>query len=327
MDKKMIAVTANGLEVYAEQDLYEKHMAAHADVKLSDIAEAIKKIDYNGQFGMLTIDLEREIGVDSCVEVTESDAVRHLYRKDRKGKTPCLLNRKGNPTSCITIGICKDDDGLNTLFTAFYGKLAPKEPWDCSTETEKAESENFWKTHALCVDSDAIDWEMSLVRDIESYNLDGWGFVLSERKMSIGGLVAMEEYRKGGIKVCYFDGELTSVKIQGKEIASQDSYTDEVEILDRAAKGLWAAFVSGVMQAKAFINSDDEVEEVDIKGNSNIVILKDLHAIEPVSNEDGCFDMTSLISACDLLGGIDGVQKNEGVIYFLISGKKWEVRF
>lgn len=43
MNKKLIGTTKNGLEVYAEQDLYAKHMATHADVKLSDIAEAIKR--------------------------------------------------------------------------------------------------------------------------------------------------------------------------------------------------------------------------------------------------------------------------------------------
>lgn len=314
MDKKLIAVTANGLEVYAEQDLYEKHMAAHADVKLSDIAEAVRKVtsaNYNGQFGMLTIDLEREIGVDSCVEVTESDAVRHLYRKDRKGASPCLLNRKGNPTSLITIGICKDDDGKQTLFTAFYGKLAPKEPWDYSlTETERTESVAFWRTHALCVDSDAIDWEMSLARDVENcVNLEDWGFTLE----STG------KYKRGGIEVSYLDGKLISCKIQGWwEIVSRDSNN----ISYGGADFLWDMFASNVRQAKAFINSGDIVEEFNIKGGSDVVIFKDICVIEVHEADNEYFDVVSLRSASDLLGGIDEVvNKNEAII----KGKKWKI--
>jgi hypothetical protein len=65
-------------------------------------------------------------------------------------------------TSLITIGICLDDDGVHTLFTAFYGKLAPREPWDPSLpDQDRAESEEFWKTHAIVATPDEIDWERS----------------------------------------------------------------------------------------------------------------------------------------------------------------------
>lgn len=317
-NKKLIAVTANGLEVYAEQDLYEKHMAAHADVKMEDIAEAISKItsaNYNGQFGIITIDLGRLVGYDHCVPVTESDAVRHLYRENRKGTTPCLLNRKGNPTSLITIGICKQ-----TLFTAFYGKLAPKEPWDDSLrESDRAESESFWKTHALCVDSDDIDWEMSLARDIEGYyNIEDWGFTLDTTIISG---VIIEKFKRGGIEVSYLDGELTSCKIQGYyEIASRDS-NGKVEISYRGAEVLWEAFSSNIRQAKAFINSGDVVEEFDIKGGSDVVILKDIYVIEVHEDDNECFDLYSLKSACNLLGKIDEAKKSE----VIIEGKKWKI--
>ncbi len=149
MAKKLLAVSATGAPVYVGEDTIN-HMTAHSDVKMSDVAEAIKKLSYQAPFFIGPVDLQRVIGANSCVEVTAQDEVKMLRRKNRDGETPIVFNRQAEPTTQIVVGVCTDDDGLETLFTAFYGQLAPKEPWDPRLkDEEREESEAFWRTHAL----------------------------------------------------------------------------------------------------------------------------------------------------------------------------------
>ncbi len=162
--KNIIATTKNGQEVYVGEETL-KHLEAHSDVKMEDVKEAIGKISsYNGHFFIGEVNLGRILGKDTCVETDqgENSGVQYLYRKGRDGRTPVILGGEGVDTEKIVVGICLDDDGLHTLFTAFYGCLAPKEPWDASLmDTEKEESVRFWSTHALAVSEDTIDWERS----------------------------------------------------------------------------------------------------------------------------------------------------------------------
>ncbi len=156
MTKKLIAATINNVQVYVGEDTLA-HMEAHSDVKMSDVAEAIGKMEYNAPFQIAPVDLGRVIGADSCVEISADDDVRMLRRKNRDGETPIVFGRSAAPTSQIVIGICRDDDGLDTLFTAFYGQLAPKEPWDARLrDEEREESERFWSTHALVYSEDMV---------------------------------------------------------------------------------------------------------------------------------------------------------------------------
>lgn len=156
--KRLIGKTKNGKDVFAINA--DSHMAAHAAVTDEMMAEAIKLIDYQAPFQMVTVDLGRIIGTDNCVETTDSDDVKMMYRKGRDGKTPIVFGREAEETTSLTVGICTDEDSLETIFTAFTGKIAPKEPWDPRINPEeKAESENFWKHHALVYDESAIDTE------------------------------------------------------------------------------------------------------------------------------------------------------------------------
>lgn len=165
MGKKFLATTATGIEIYIGEDTLE-HLKAHSDLKFSDIAEAVSKVTwYNAPFGIDNVDLGRVVGKDRCVEVAPETAnhIQMRTRKGRKGKTPILLEKEGfapADTSKMVVGICKDrEDGIDTLFTAFYGILAPREPWDEAIEKgskEEAESVEFWRTHALVVSDDDL---------------------------------------------------------------------------------------------------------------------------------------------------------------------------
>ena len=160
MSKRFLGNTANGVKVYAINK--DEHMEAHSYVTDEMLKEAIQKVNYESTFWMDTIDLGRVIGTDNCVVVSDKDNVKMLYRKGRAGKTPIVYDKAAEETSLLTIGICTDnEDGLVTVFTAFTGIKAPKEPWDPSLKSDeaKAESEAFWDSHALVYDESAIDSE------------------------------------------------------------------------------------------------------------------------------------------------------------------------
>lgn len=147
--KKVVGMTANGFEVYVIVN--DKHMEAHADATNELIAEAIQKVEYTPTFWMNSIDMGRIVGKDGCVEVTENDDVRWICRTGRTIKSPVVFNKTPVDTNYFTVGMCTDVDGLVTVFTAFPGLKAPKEPNDPNLrEDEREESEKFWSTHAIC---------------------------------------------------------------------------------------------------------------------------------------------------------------------------------
>ena len=161
--KTFIATTETGKAVYMCSDTYE-HMMAHPDVRIEDVKEAVERSDYVGPFKMASVNLGRTVGKDGCIRVPEGMTPHMLFRKGRDGKTPVFFEGEAEAadTSLVTIGICTDDDGLETVFTAFYGQLAPKEPWDPrQKEQERKESEEFWRSHALVVSQDSIDLDRS----------------------------------------------------------------------------------------------------------------------------------------------------------------------
>ena len=149
--KKLLAKSKNNKEVYICETTKE-HMKAHLDVNINHIKEAINKIDLEGTFLIQEISLGRTIGKDKCIYVSKDrlDEVKFITRPNRKGTTP-MIKAEPDDTDLITIGACVDGDGKWTLFTAFYGKKAPKEPWDIKNEDELKESEQFWSCHALCI--------------------------------------------------------------------------------------------------------------------------------------------------------------------------------
>ena len=149
--KKLLAKSKNNKELYICETTKE-HMKAHLEVKTEHIIEAINKTNLEGSFIFEQVSLNRIIGKDRCVYVPEDkiDKVKMITRSNRKGPTP-MIDSEPEDTELITIGACVDGDGKWTLFTAFYGKKAPKEPWDIENEDELKESEQFWSCHALCI--------------------------------------------------------------------------------------------------------------------------------------------------------------------------------
>lgn len=147
--KKEVSKTSNGTKAYVI--LNNEHMLAHSSVTEELLAEALPKVVYNPPFQIETIDMGHIIGENSCVQVTEKDDVRNECRPGREYPSRIVYGRSPEPTTLMTIGLCTDDDGLCTVFTAFPGPKAPKELADPNLrEEERPAAEAFWATHALC---------------------------------------------------------------------------------------------------------------------------------------------------------------------------------
>jgi hypothetical protein len=152
VDEKLeyLATTKNGVDVYADSYTLE-HMGAHTGVNMEHVKESIRAVSMEGTFLRQSVDLGRPVGYDSCVEVTNKDLVGHFFRNGRDGKTPIVFGRQPEPTTEGILGLCIDrPDGKATAWGYFYGKDAPKEPWDPRMrDEERQDAEQFWSTHAL----------------------------------------------------------------------------------------------------------------------------------------------------------------------------------
>ena len=150
MAKKMLNESVNSYKVFSIID--DEHMIAHP-VDEEHLVEAISKVVLRPPFGFYTVDLGRPVGTSALVETTDRDDIRMECRPGRNAVSRMVYGRSAEPTALLTIGICTDDDGLETVFTAFYGQLAPKELSDPRlTDAERLEAEAFWATHALVAD-------------------------------------------------------------------------------------------------------------------------------------------------------------------------------
>lgn len=150
MNKIYAGTTTNGFEVFWDPN--DPHMQAHPEITASLLKEVLAKVTYKPPFFMEEVEMGHIIGKTACVIVSPNDDVRWEARPGREIKSPVVYGKNPEDTSVVTVGICTDrDDGVVTLFTAFAGEKAPKEPNDPHLRPEeKEESERFWSTHAMC---------------------------------------------------------------------------------------------------------------------------------------------------------------------------------
>lgn len=132
---------------------------SHLDHGLSaaHIALILQRFGDVNTFTLTTIDIPDDLPPVPCAlfgpimgddPIPEAE-VTYEKRGNRAGESRMWkhsLDRKVHKLSVI-IG---EHEGQIILFTAFGGPVAPREPWDPSlSDKERAESEAFWKVHAL----------------------------------------------------------------------------------------------------------------------------------------------------------------------------------
>ena len=158
----MLGYTKDGKEVYDRTDFSHLHTEGGMTKEL--LAEALSKIDTEERKSLKeVVEFDRQIGVDTCVEVGPEDEIVKVYRKGRLGQTPMVKNRQ--PVSCNSIVVVISQnraiEGAYELRTSYTGSDAPREPWDfgIADEKEYENAKDFWSTHALVYNEDLIDEE------------------------------------------------------------------------------------------------------------------------------------------------------------------------
>ena len=150
----LIGYTKNNVPVY---DRPNSHLREHP-IDLPILREALKKVSQKEEFKVHVIDLERVIGVTTCVPVTPNDDIIYVIRKNRSGPTPMVLGRKPIECKKLVIILKRIENGF-ILITAFIGEGSKPEPWDPKIQKdpkELNEATKFWREHALIYDESVV---------------------------------------------------------------------------------------------------------------------------------------------------------------------------
>ncbi|MBR3132099.1 hypothetical protein IKG33_01670 [Candidatus Saccharibacteria bacterium] len=155
--------TKDGAEVYDRPD---SHFHSEGGLTPELLKEALSTIETNSRpFIRELVRFDYIIGSKTCVEVGPEDEVVMVYRKGRSGPTPLVKNREASPCDSVTVILRKDrsvrDRDVYETLTSYVGEGSPREPWDpnLTSEEDRKECEDYWKTHALLYDDGLIDWE------------------------------------------------------------------------------------------------------------------------------------------------------------------------
>lgn len=153
-DRKLLARTRNGIDVYVE--LGTSHVATHFhdNPKLEELAiEAVRQVDAQRSNIQADYNFKRTVGFSDLVGTDDSDEIVYAKRVNRKIYSRFVKNRKAEPTSFATIVLQKVQNGY-LLLSAWLGPSVPPFPGD---RREWPESRSFWESHALALGSQAID--------------------------------------------------------------------------------------------------------------------------------------------------------------------------
>jgi hypothetical protein len=162
-------------------DTVEKHLRAHSGI-IDLIPEIISKVTIPAEGTKLIsqIDLNRVVGKTSLLntkKISLSDKTWFSIRKNRIKASRVILGARPLDTDIITIVANPVFQNGYELVTAWFGTLAPKEPWDLSLSSDSSEykeSIHFWCSHGLVHSSDTMfepfesNWESIMKNNINN---------------------------------------------------------------------------------------------------------------------------------------------------------------
>ena len=132
-----------------------QHLNAHIESSIGpkslvDLAKEVYEKYKPQAFTPVTHDFKEIVGYSECVEENKVESHEHVYCFKRKGRNSWSRgsHKRHIASSHVTIIVNHNCE----LVTAYYGKSAPREPWDKSmNKIERMESIEFWSCHALCI--------------------------------------------------------------------------------------------------------------------------------------------------------------------------------
>ena len=141
------------------------HLEAHHKI-VDYLPEAISKIFLSKKEEnriRFEIDLKKIVGESSLIKtepITYNSDTYFSIRMGRDAPSRVVLDQNPLETSIISIVIEPKDENNYTLISAWYGRIAPKEPLDKSLIKDKNflnESLRFWCCHALVYEVDFME--------------------------------------------------------------------------------------------------------------------------------------------------------------------------
>ena len=140
------------------------HLNAHQGI-IDILPEVVKKIvlPSDTERLQLQVDLGRTVGKSSLLETPQTTATTPFWfakRQGRLGPSRVIPDIGPAETSVISIIANAITSDRYELVSAWYGGMAPKEPWDpdhADDPTAYEESINFWCSHALVHDPEVMD--------------------------------------------------------------------------------------------------------------------------------------------------------------------------
>ena len=142
----------------------QRHLEAHPGI-IDLLTEAIIKIKLPTmpQQLQLQVDLGRIVGKSSLLETPQTTATTPFWfakRQGRLGPSRVIPDIGPAETSVISIIANAITSDRYELVSAWYGGMAPKEPWDPDLADDPLsfqESLNFWSGHALVHNPEVMD--------------------------------------------------------------------------------------------------------------------------------------------------------------------------
>ena len=141
-----------------------EHLNAHNEI-IDILPEVVKKIvlPFDTERLQLQVDLGKTVGRSSLLETVQIEANTPCWfakRRERLGPSRVITDINPAETSVISIIANAITSDRYELVSAWYGEMAPKEPWDPILADDPPafkESINFWCSHALVHDSEVMD--------------------------------------------------------------------------------------------------------------------------------------------------------------------------
>ena len=135
-----------------------QHLLAHGGEKMEKIAievyEYHRKHGSNYPYTPMCMKFETILGKSECIgvdSVNDSDVIL-VQKRTGRNKWSRAVREPSVHCRAATVIV----DRMGKLITAYIGYPAPREPWDKSMNaTQKSESVEFWRNHALCLQEGA----------------------------------------------------------------------------------------------------------------------------------------------------------------------------
>lgn len=149
--KHLIGQSRNGIPIHVQLIGSRAGESIARQPQLLSLAkEMFAKVTLHGAKISLEYDMGRPIGYSFTVETTDKDTIFYGRLLKDDVYTRFVKSGKPQPTSYIAVTLFRDSDNNYELSDIWIGPLRPPRP---GSNSETAESKQYWSNHALILDN------------------------------------------------------------------------------------------------------------------------------------------------------------------------------